>query len=126
MSDTEDTEATTPEAQTEETAATESSAPAATATAEVPKAPATDEEKHANLDFLLDVPVRLTAELGNCQMTMHELLELDLGSVVQLDKPANASVDVYVNQKLVARGEVVVAEDNFGIRIKEIVAKPTS
>ena len=125
MSDTEDTEATS-EAQTEETAATESSAPAATATAEVPKAPATDEEKHANLDFLLDVPVKLTAELGNCQMTMQELLELDLGSVVQLDKPANASVDVYVNQKLVARGEVVVAEDNFGIRIKEIVAKPTS
>ena len=125
MSDTEDTEST-PEAQTEETAATESSAPAATATAEVPKAPATDEEKHANLDFLLDVPVKLTAELGNCQMTMQELLELDLGSVVQLDKPANASVDVYVNQKLVARGEVVVAEDNFGIRIKEIVAKPAS
>ena len=122
MSDTEDTEST-PEAQTEETAATESSAPAATATAEVPKAPATDEEKHANLDFLLDVPVKLTAELGNCQMTMQELLELDLGSVVQLDKPANASVDVYVNQKLVARGEVVVAEENFGIRIKEIVAK---
>ena len=52
-----------------------------------------------------------------------ELLDLDLGTVVQLDKPANANVDVYVNQKLVARGEVVVAEDNFGIRIKEIIAK---
>ena len=125
MSDTEDTEAT-PEAQTEERAAAESSAPAATATAKVPAAPATDAGKHANLDFLLDVPVRLTAELGSCQMTMHELLDLELGSVVQLDKPANANVDVYVNQKLVARGEVVVAEDNFGIRIKEIVAKPTS
>ena len=112
MSDTEDTEAT--EA-TEETAATKT----ATATATV-GAPA---EEHANLDFLLDVPVKLTAELGSCQMTMHELLDLELGSVVQLDKPANANVDVYVNQKLVARGEVVVAEDNFGIRIKEIVAK---
>ena len=76
-----------------------------------------------NLDFLLDVPVKLTAELGNCKMTMQELLNLDLGSVVQLDKPANANVDVYVNQKLVARGEVVVAEDNFGIRVKEIIAK---
>ena len=110
MSDTEDTEAT--EAQTEETAATESTTPAKSEPGE-----------HANLDFLLDVPVRLTAELGSCQMTMHELLDLELGSVVQLDKPANANVDVYVNQKLVARGEVVVAEDNFGIRIKEIVAK---
>ena len=56
-------------------------------------------------------------------MTMQELLNLDLGAVVQLDKPANANVDVYVNQKLVARGEVVVAEDNFGIRVKEIIAK---
>ncbi|MBT5847115.1 MAG: flagellar motor switch protein FliN, partial [Verrucomicrobiales bacterium] len=77
----------------------------------------------SNLDFLLDVPVNLSAELGSCKMTMQELLDLDLGTVVQLDKPANANVDVYVNQKLVARGEVVVAEDNFGIRIKEIVAK---
>ena len=77
----------------------------------------------SNLDFLLDVPVKLSAELGSCKMTMQELLDLDLGTVVQLDKPANANVDVYVNQKLVARGEVVVAEDNFGIRIKEIVAK---
>ena len=119
MSDTEDTEAT--EAQTEKTAATKSTT--ATATAAAPAESAAKE--HANLDFLLDVPVRLTAELGSCQMTMHELLDLELGSVVQLDKPANANVDVYVNQKLVARGEVVVAEDNFGIRIKEIVAKAT-
>ena len=119
MSDTEDTEAT--EAQTEKTAATESTT--ATAKAAAPAESAAKE--HANLDFLLDVPVRLTAELGSCQMTMHELLDLELGSVVQLDKPANANVDVYVNQKLVARGEVVVADDNFGIRIKEIVAKAT-
>tara|TARA_Y100000588_G_scaffold310999_1_gene336797 strand:+ start:534 stop:914 length:381 start_codon:yes stop_codon:yes gene_type:complete len=77
-----------------------------------------------NIDFLLDVPVKLTAELGSCKMTMQELLDLGLGTVVQLDQPANANVDLFVNQKLVARGEVVVAEDNFGIRIKEIVSKP--
>ena len=100
-------------------------------TAEAPQTPAAPaavdgatDEQSANLDFLLDVPVKLTAELGSCQMTMQELLDMDLGSVVQLDKPANANVDVYVNQKLVARGEVVVTEDNFGIRIKEILAKP--
>ncbi len=108
MSDTETTEETTTEA-TE--AAVETAAPASAAAAP------------SNLDFLLDVPVKLSAELGSCKMTMQELLDLDLGTVVQLDKPANANVDVYVNQKLVARGEVVVAEDNFGIRIKEIVAK---
>ena len=76
-----------------------------------------------NIEFLLDVPVKLTAELGGCKMTMQELLDLGLGAVVQLDQPANANVDLFVNQKLVARGEVVVAEDNFGIRIKEIVSK---
>ena len=108
MSDTETTEETTTTEATEGTAA-----PAATASAAVP----------SNLDFLLDVPVKLSAELGSCKMTMQELLDLDLGTVVQLDKPANANVDVYVNQKLVARGEVVVAGDNFGIRIKEIIAK---
>ena len=111
MSDTETTEETTT---TEATEATEAAAPAKAGT--MPGAP-------SNLDFLLDVPVKLSAELGSCKMTMQELLDLDLGTVVQLDKPANANVDVYVNQKLVARGEVVVAEDNFGIRIKEIVAK---
>jgi len=98
----------------------------ATAVAEPPAAAAPDNRDEVqNLDFLLDVPVKLTAELGNCKMTMQELLNLNLGSVVQLDKPANANVDVYVNQKLVARGEVVVAEDNFGIRVKEIIAKPS-
>ena len=76
-----------------------------------------------NLEFLLDVPVKLTAELGSSKMTMQELLDLNLGAVVQLDQPANANVDVFVNHKLVARGEVVVAEDNFGIRIKEIISK---
>jgi len=70
----------------------------------------------------MDVPIKLSAELGSCQMTMQELLQMNIGSVVELDKPANANVDVYVNQKLVARGEVVVAEDNFGIRIKEVLS----
>ena len=114
MSDTETTEETTTTEATE--AAVETAAPAkADASAAVP----------SNLDFLLDVPVKLSAELGSCKMTMQELLDLDLGTVVQLDKPANANVDVYVNQKLVARGEVVVAEDNFGIRIKEVIATTT-
>ena len=112
----------TAEAQAEATETTETTAE------ETPAAPAAGEEsddQRGNLEFLLDVPVRLTAELGSCKMTMKELLDMDLGSVVQLDKPAHANVDVYVNQKLVARGEVVVAEDNFGIRIKEVIAKAT-
>lgn len=80
-------------------------------------------ESLPSLEFLLDVPIKLTVELGSCQISMRDLLQLNVGSVVQLDKSANASVDLYVNQKLVARGEVVVVEENFGIKITEIIAK---
>ncbi len=74
-----------------------------------------------NLEVLLDVPVRLTVELGNCQMPMRDVLQLAVGSVVQLDKVADAPVDLFVNNKLVAHGEVVVVEDRFGIKITEII-----
>jgi flagellar motor switch protein FliN/FliY len=83
----------------------------------------TNVENLPTLEFLLDVPIKLTVELGSCQISMRDLLQLTVGSVVQLDKSANASVDLYVNQKLVARGEVVVVEENFGIKITEIVGK---
>lgn len=85
----------------------------------------TTPENMPSLDFLLDVPIKLTVELGGCQISMRDLLQLSVGSVVQLDKSANASVDLFVNQKLVARGEVVVVEENFGIKITEILAKPS-
>ena len=78
-----------------------------------------------NLEVLLDVPVKLTVELGTCQMPMRDVLQLSVGSVVQLDKVADAPVDLFVNQKLVARGEVVVVEDRFGIKITEVIGSPT-
>ncbi|MEE2715061.1 MAG: flagellar motor switch protein FliN [Verrucomicrobiota bacterium] len=116
----------TQEATVNPEAGTETAAPPQEAPAEAPAESGSGEEatEGNNLEFLMDVPVKLTAELGSCMMTMQELLDLDLGAVVQLDQPANANVDVYVNHKLVARGEVVVAEEDFGIRIKEIVSKP--
>ena len=83
----------------------------------------TTAENLPSLEFLLDVPIKLTVELGSSQISMRDLLQLNVGSVVQLDKSANASVDLYVNQKLVARGEVVVVEENFGIKIAELMAK---
>ena len=86
----------------------------------------TSVENLPTLEFLLDVPVKLTVELGSCHISMRDLLQLNVGSVVQLDKSANASVDLYVNQKLVARGEVVVVEENFGIKITELLARPTA
>ncbi len=74
-----------------------------------------------NLNILLDVPVRLTVEMGSCQLAMREVLQLNIGSVVQLDKIADQPVDLHVNQKIVARGEVVVVENRFGIKITELI-----
>jgi len=75
----------------------------------------------ANMDILMDVPVRITVELGSCMMPMKDVLQLNSGSVVQLDKVADAPVDLFVNQKRIARGEVVVVEEHFGIKITEIL-----
>jgi flagellar motor switch protein FliN/FliY len=74
----------------------------------------------ANLEVLLDVPVKVTVELGACQMSMRDVLQLNSGSVVQLDKVAEAPVDLYVNQKRIAHGEVVVVEDRLGIKITKV------
>ena len=74
-----------------------------------------------NLEVLLDVPVKLTVELGSCQMPMREVLQLNSGSVVQLDKIADAPVDLFVNQKKIAHGEVVVVEDRLGIKITKVL-----
>ena len=77
-----------------------------------------------NLDLLLDVPVGLTVELGSCHLPMRDVLNLNIGSVVQLDKLADTPVELRVNEKLVARGEVVVVENRFGIKITELVGAP--
>jgi flagellar motor switch protein FliN len=78
-------------------------------------------EKPENLSLVLDVPVNLTIELGSCQLPMREVLQLSVGSVVQLDKQADAPVELSVNGKLIARGEVVVIEERFGLKITEVV-----
>lgn len=75
----------------------------------------------ANLDVLMDVPVSLSVELGTCQMPMRDVLQLKAGSVVQLEKIADTPVDLLVNRKLVARGQVVVIDDRFGLKILELV-----
>ena len=80
------------------------------------------QEAPPNLDLVLDVPVSLTAELGGCKLPMGDVLQLNLGSVVQLDKLASEPVDLLVNGKLIARGEVVVLEDRFGIKITELLS----
>lgn len=88
--------------------------------------PTTAHPENPNLDLLLDVPVSLTVELGSSQLPMRDALQLSVGSVLQLDKPASAPVEVFVNRKLIARGEVVVVEDRLGVRITEIVGSPVN
>lgn len=77
-----------------------------------------------NFNMVLDVPVSLTVELGSCQLPMREVLQLGAGSVVQLDKTAGTPVELRVNHKLVARGEVVVVGERLGIRITELMGPP--
>ena len=78
-------------------------------------------ESPSNLNLVLDVPVSLTIELGGCRLPMREVLALNVGSVVQFDQAADAPVELNINGKLVARGEVVIGEDRYGVKITEVV-----
>jgi flagellar motor switch protein FliN/FliY len=75
-----------------------------------------------NIDLLMDVTLRVTVELGRTRMQLARILELQHGSVVELDRLAGDPVDVLVNDRMVARGEVVVVDDKFGVRIIEMVS----
>ena len=75
-----------------------------------------------NIDLLLDVSMRVTVELGRTRMQLAQILELQHGSVVELDRLAGDPVDIFVNDCMVARGEVVVVDDKFGVRITEMVS----
>ena len=73
------------------------------------------------LSLLMDIPLEITVELGRVRMLVKDVVELGTGSIVEIDKAAGEPVDVMVNGRLVARGEVVVIEDNFGVRLTEIL-----
>ena len=77
-----------------------------------------------NLDLLMGVSLQVTAELGKCKMAVADILKLGTGSIVELDRLAGGPVDLLVNDKLVARGEVVAIDDNFGVRVTELIQKP--
>ncbi|MFP7483268.1 flagellar motor switch phosphatase FliY [Priestia filamentosa] len=76
-----------------------------------------------NLDMLLDVPLDVTVELGRTRRSVREILTLSSGSIIELDKLAGEPVDILVNNKLVAQGEVVVIDENFGVRVTDIVSQ---
>ncbi len=75
-----------------------------------------------DIDFLLDIPLEVTAELGRTRMLIRDLLQLGQGSVIELDKIAGEPMEILVNNRLVARGEVVVVNEKFGVRLTDIIS----
>ncbi len=79
-------------------------------------------KKERNLDLILDIPLRVTVELGRTKMLVNDLLNLGQGSVIELNKLAGEPMEVLVNDKLVARGEAVVVNEKFGVRLTDIIS----
>jgi flagellar motor switch protein FliN len=86
--------------------------------------PEVNEPEHdrKNLDFILDIPLQVTVELGRTKLLVKDILQLNQGAVVELTKLAGEPLDIFVNSKLVARGEAVVINDKFGVRLVDIVS----
>ena len=80
-----------------------------------------EDEWTKGLDFILDIPLEVVVELGNSKIIINELLQMTRGSIVELTKLAGEPMDIYVNGKLFARGEVVVMNEKFGVRLTDIV-----
>ena len=79
-------------------------------------------EPPKNLDFILDIPLTISVELGRTKMVINDMLQLGQGSVIELAKLAGEPLDIYVNGKLMARGEVVLVNDKFGVRLTDIIS----
>mgnify|MGYP006279428385 FL=1 len=80
-----------------------------------------EEQGERELDFILDIPLELSVELGKTKMLVNDLLQLGQGSIVELNKLAGEPLEVYINRKLIARGEVVVVNEKFGVRLTDII-----
>ncbi len=87
------------------------------------QAPSMGHVDENNLNLLMDIPLKVTVELGRTQKQIKDILELSQGSIIELDKLAGEPVDILVNNKLIAKGEVVVIDENFGVRVTDIVSQ---
>jgi flagellar motor switch protein FliN/FliY len=74
-----------------------------------------------DMDLILDLPLDVSVELGKVKMPVNELLQLGRGSILELTKPVGDPLDIYINKKLIAKGEVVILDDKFGIRVADII-----
>lgn len=86
----------------------------------------TAEVKKKDIDAIYDIPVQISAVLGKSTMQVSQLLKLGRGAVVELDRKVGEAIDIYVNNRLVARGEVIVVEDRLGVTMTEIVKSDRS
>ncbi|MFW5429042.1 flagellar motor switch phosphatase FliY [Bacillus pumilus] len=132
-----DTQVSTPEPQPAAPQTAQQAAPAKRQAKPKPAAPvnvapvefeAFSEPQHTtsqlgNLDMLMDIPLSITVELGRTQRSVKEVLELSAGSIIELDKLAGEPVDILVNKRIVAKGEVVVIDENFGVRVTDILSQ---
>ncbi len=84
--------------------------------------PSKDRNQARDLDFLYDIPLQVTVEVGRCKILLKDLLKMGEGYVIELDKLAGEPLDLYVNSKLIARGEAVMVGDKFGIRLTDVVS----
>lgn len=82
----------------------------------------TDNNQPGNLDFILDIPLEITVELGRTKMLIHDLLKLGQGSVIELPKAAGETLEILANNRLIAKGDVVVMNDKYGIRLTEVIS----
>lgn len=83
---------------------------------------ASAEEGSVNMEFVLDIPLEVTVELGRTKMLINDMLKLGQGSVIELTKLAGESLDILANQKPIARGEVVVVNEKYGVRLTEVIS----
>lgn len=104
----------------------DAASPVEVASADYPELPPSEPsgEPRGSLDLLADVPLQVTVELGRVRMTVRELLALQPGSVVELDRVVGTPVDVLVNGSVVSRGEVVVVDEELGVRLTEVLRRP--
>jgi len=100
----------------------ESAAPTPINSAAADKMKGIPDTSHRNLNLILDIPLRVAVELGRTKMVVNELLNLGQGSVIELSKLAGEPMEVLVNDKLVARGEAVVVNEKFGVRLTDIIS----
>lgn len=89
-----------------------------------PQPPSAEKKENGtpSLDMLMDVNLQLSVELGSTKLTVRQVLDLQKGAVIELNRIAGDAVDIYVNDRLLAKGEVVVVDDKFGVRITELIS----